>query len=197
VSGSFASVSEPGHDEGHEAERVRLGNLATRFEGPAGAGSLYTLVEASRNWPTEGSGHWSILGEARFTQGPHQPYVRLERSTRPEFAREATAGDGFFLYDHDSDPVGSSKWLIATVGYGLTVTTGDVSVRPYVEGARLGVERVRGVSAPDLFGGDVAYMVSFGFRVFLGGDPMRMGSYGLLDPMRTMGGAGAEHMHHD
>jgi hypothetical protein len=37
-----------------------------------------------------------------------------------------------------------------------------------------------------LFGGDAFWSLSLGMRLYFGGDPMRMGSYGVLDPMTTM-----------
>ena len=49
----------------------------------------------------------------------------------------------------------------------------------------------RGGIDPDaLFGTDRFVSVTAGFRLFLGGGPMRMGSYGVLDDMTTTHGSG-------
>jgi hypothetical protein len=53
-----------------------------------------------------------------------------------------------------------------------------------------------GTSARQIFGTNSFWALSLGARVMLGGDPMRMGSYGVLDPMTEMSRAGtAEHVH--
>jgi hypothetical protein len=50
------------------------------------------------------------------------------------------------------------------------------------------------------FGDDRFWSLSAGFKLFLGGDAMRMGSYGVLDPMPEPmsghAGAGMDHMAH-
>jgi hypothetical protein len=43
-----------------------------------------------------------------------------------------------------------------------------------------------GPSARQIFGSNSFWALSLGARVILGGDPMRMGSYGVLDPMTEM-----------
>ena len=42
------------------------------------------------------------------------------------------------------------------------------------------------MSALDLFGDDRFSALTLGARIFFGGEPMRMGSYGVLDPMTRM-----------
>ena len=109
-------------------------------------------------------------------------------ATRPEWAREGPRNtDEFFRYDHDAHTIGSTQWLILTAGYGITATTLPFGVRPYVEMQynRIGAES-GGISPIDLYGRKSFWTLSAGFRVFLGGDPMRMGSYGILDPMTMM-----------
>lgn len=203
LKGSWGSVTERHHDE---ETTTSLANVALRHQRAwAGVGELYALVEASRSDP-EGAeeGYWSLLGEARLGAGRHQPYYRFEWATRPEFARDAATGEGFFRYDHDAHPVGASRWAIHTAGYGFSATELPVSVRPFVEAQLASVRRERGAVDPEaLFGADRIWAVSVGARVFLGGGPMRMGSYGVLDPVsrmrRQMGGEadGMGHAHHD
>ena len=57
-------------------------------------------------------------------------------------------------------------------------------MRPYVELQRNTVRAARGGVDPHaLYGSREFWSVSAGARIFLGGGPMRMGSYGALDPM--------------
>jgi len=186
LSTSYARVVEEHHDE--EAA-TSLGNVALRHSRPYGFGHVYALVEASRSWPDgDEEGFWSVLGETQLDFGRHSPYYRVEYATRPEYVREGPPGtDGFFRYDHDSHPIGATRWLINTVGYGYTLTRLPVSARPFVEASHNRVRGERGRIDPDeLFGTDSFWSISAGFRIFLGGGPMRMGSYGILDAMTVM-----------
>lgn len=107
-----------------------------------------------------GSG-WNVMGMAQVfptrTAGSarHQPYVRVEYATRPEYERKGAPGTpDFYRYDHDSHENGSREF----------------------------------------------WSVSAGARIFLGGGPMRMGSYGALDPtsatMRPGSAGTADHGTH-
>ncbi|MGH7445185.1 MAG: hypothetical protein ACREKM_09925, partial [Longimicrobiales bacterium] len=61
------------------------------------------------------------------------------------------------------------------------------SARPFVEIQHSRVSAERGAVDPEaLFGARTFWRLSAGFRLFLGGGPMRMGSYGVLDPMTSM-----------
>jgi hypothetical protein len=197
---SFASITEYAHTM---EETTRLVNAALLHSAPLGRGHLYTLVEGSRSFLDDHEDFFSVLGEARFELGGHQPYARIEYARRPEYTREGPAGeDDFFRYEHDEDPMGTTRWLIATAAYALELTGSPWGLRPFVEVQH---HQVRGDSggivASDLFGGTSFWAVSAGARVYLGGGPMRMGSYGALDAMTAMEremtemGAGAEHIH--
>ncbi|MGH7476667.1 MAG: hypothetical protein ACRELD_10285 [Longimicrobiales bacterium] len=195
-----ASVSAASVREEHDgvAERTSLWNAALRHEGHHEAGRLYTLLEGSLSDPEaeEEQGDFSILGEALLESGRHMPYARLEYATRPEYAREGAPGtSGFFRYDHDAEPLGATRWLITSLGYGYRVTGYPVSVRPFIDVQHQKAWAERGGIEPDaLFGTESFWMVSIGARVFLGGQPMRMGAYGVLDPMTSMRRGMAEQM---
>jgi hypothetical protein len=76
---------------------------------------------------------------------------------------------------------------INTIGYGHELTGYPVSARPFIEVQHNRVSTERGgIDPQDLFGRRSFWGLSAGFRVFLGGDPMRMGSYGVLDAMTSM-----------
>jgi hypothetical protein len=207
VSASYGFVQEAphhdhgghGHGHGHangghgghgEKTVTRLANTAVRHAGSHGFGSVYALLEASRSWPDGREGYYSVLGETQLGIGRHQPYARVEIATRPEYAREGAPGTGeFFRYDHDDTPIGATRWLIGSLGYGFQSTGYPFSARPFVEVNHHRVAHDRGPASLDpqrLFGTRNFWSVSAGFRLFLGGDPMRMGAYGVLDPMSVM-----------
>ena len=185
ASTSFASLSEYAHTV---EETTRLVNVALRRSAPLGEAQLYALVEGSVSLLEDHRNFFSALAEARYQRGRHQPYLRLEYARRPEYLREGPAdGDDFFRYDHDEDPVGTTRWLISTAAYAYELTGRPWSLRPFVEVQHHQVRGDQGgVVATDLFGTTNFWAVSIGARLFMGGDPMRMGSYGVLDPMTEM-----------
>ena len=185
LSASHASITES-HDGA--AATTRLYNTAVRHAASHGAADVYALLEGSLSNPDEGKGHFSLLGELQLGLGRerrHAPYARVEYASRPEYERLGLPGSaGFFRYDHDSHEIGATRWLATTLGYGYTATGGIVSVRPYAELQHDYVAAARGGIHPrELYGAPSIWSVSVGARVFVGGGPMRMGSYGALDPM--------------
>ncbi len=117
----------------------------------------------------------------------------MELSTRPEYERDGAPGTpGFFRYDHEHAPVvGATRWLTSTIGYGPVLDGGRVAVMPFIELQHSRVRRERGDADPRaLFGRAAFWSATAGFRLYLGGGAMRMGSYGALDPMTIpVGGA--------
>ena len=70
----------------------------------------------------------------RYDANRHQPYLRLEYATRPEYARMGPDGsDGFFRYDHDGHATVATRWLIATAAYARQLSSHPVSLRPFLE----------------------------------------------------------------
>jgi hypothetical protein len=185
ASASYASVKHAGHDAD---DRTDLANVALRHQRSHGFGEVYALAEASRSWPEGDDGYYSLLAETSVGVGKrarHRPYYRIELATRPEYDREGVPGtDAFFRYHHDALPIGATRWLVNTIGYAYDATNLPVSVRPFVELQHNDVGRERGPVGPQsLYGASSFWNVSLGMRFFLGGGPMRMGSYGTLDPM--------------
>lgn len=187
LSASHARITEDHHGV---VQVSHLTNAAIRHQQSHGVGDVYALIEASRS-DVAGSdaGNWSVLAEARIGlgggNGRHQPYARLELATRPEYARDGAVGsDGFWRYDHaHAERLGDTRWLITTIGYAVRVGHGASSARPFIELAHHRVRQAGGPAPATLFGRAGFWSASTGVRLHLGGDPMRMGSYGVLDPM--------------
>lgn len=185
VSASFASITEEHHAE---TSTTQLYNVAVRHDHKRDGVPHYTLVEYSLSDAEDGDSYFSMLGEGTARFGAHQPYARIEYATRPEYERDGPpSSDEFFRYDHDSHAIGSTRWLILTGGYGVVLGKGKMSPRPYIEAQynRVSAED-GGIDPADLFGRPTFWTVSAGVRLFLGGEPMRMGTYGILDPMTAM-----------
>ena len=200
LSGSYGYVVEE-HDA--EEDVTILYNAALRHETMTAAGRTYALLEGSMSDPEHHDGYFSILAEGSITRGVHMPYARVEYATRPEYPREGAPGtDEFFRYDHDEEPIGSTRWLIAVAGYGLEATSLPFSARPFVEVQWNQVAADEGGIEPDdLFGSSSFFGLTAGFRLFLGGEPMRMGAYGVLDAATfmhrmQMGEIEADHAEH-
>ena len=192
---SFGSVTEFAHTV---EETTKLANVTLARYGAVGAGRLHVMAEASRSFLTDHTDFFSVLGEARWDDGRRQPYVRVEYAGRPEYGREGLPGeDDFFRYEHDVDPMGRTRWLIVTAAYAQQVTPNPWSIRPFIEAQFHRVSSDEGPSPREIFGGTSFWALSVGARVILGGDPMRMGSYGVLDPMTEMNrmGGAAAHVH--
>ena len=183
---SYGYIEEE-HGE-HDVTVTKLFNLSLRHENDHEFGRLYSLAEWSVSNPDEGDGYFSVLGEASVTNGAHKPYARVEYATRPEYPRAGAPGSrGFFRYDHDDHAIGSTRWLTVVGGYGVTATQLPFSARPYAEIQWNRVSADRGGIEPEvLFGRDSFFTLSAGLRLFLGGEPMRMGAYGALDAMTLM-----------
>ena len=168
---SHARVTESHH--GHE-ETSRLLNAALRRSGPAGPGILYGLAEASRSDPEDAEGYFSLLAEMRYDANRHQPYLRLEYATRPEYARMGPDGsDGFFRYDHDGHATAATRWLIATAAYARQLSSHPVSLRPFLEVQYHRARAERGNLPRGEFPGTASsfWVLSLGARLFLGGGP--------------------------
>jgi hypothetical protein len=187
LSASFGYVKEE-HDEDEPAAVTRLYNAALRHEKDHPVGRVYSLIEGSWSDPKEHDGYFSVAAELSVARGVHKPYGRVEYASRPEYERIGPPDSrGFFRYDHDDHAIGSTRWLTVVGGYGVTATRLPFSARPYIEAQWNRVTADRGNIDPQaLFGRSSFLSLSAGLRLFLGGEPMRMGAYGVLDAITLM-----------
>ena len=146
----------------------------------------------TRRW-TSGAGsatEWEAsVSHARVTES-HHGHEETTRLLNAALRRSGPAGsDDFFRYDHDAHATGVTRWLIATAAYARHLSSDPVSLRPFLEVQYHWVRAERGnLPRGEFPGADSSFWVlSLGARLFLGGGPMRMGSYGVLDPMTVMG----------
>jgi hypothetical protein len=132
----------------------------------------------------------SLLVEGAVALGVHRPYLRLERTERPE---EQRLPDPFrSVRPHTDDGIlGITRWTVITAGTGVSFLTarGRLEWRPFVEVGVAHVTSVRGIFDPEIFyGGDVLPSVTVGVRLDWGGmSTMRMGNYRIR----------AEHTEHE
>ena len=185
LSASYGSVKEV-----HETDtRSRtLQNVAVRHEHDHGNVHMFALAEASRSHSLEEGTLFSILGEGSLGFARSTPYGRVEYARRPEWPRQGVRGeDDFFRYNHDDWPTGATRWLILTAGYGYSLGTDRISPRPFVEVQHnsIGTD-VGGIDPRTLYGKRSFWSISLGMRIFIGGESMRMGTYGVFDPMTAM-----------
>lgn len=185
ISASYARIAGE-----HDQPATHLVNAAIRYDGRPAFGRLYALVEASRSDPVGAArGYYSVLAETRLelgARGRHRPYYRIEVATRPEYHRLGDPGTaGFFRYDHDDEAEQrATRWLINSLGYGYELRRLPLSVRPFGEIQHHLARPERGGVDPEaLFGTGSFWAFSAGLRIYFGGGAMRMGRYGVLDPM--------------
>ncbi len=195
LSGSRAQVKSPEHRPGAGTTASKW-HAAVRVERPLGGGQGYLLAEWARTSEADGFFVFrSVLAEASWRRGPHRPYVRFERTDRPEDHRTVDLFRSIRPHLENSI-LGITRFSLQTVGYGYSarLAGGRLRVEPFVEGT-LGTARSHGggILTPELlYGGSSVRALSVGTRVEwrLGGH--RMGRYGDL-----LGAPGAgTHQHH-
>jgi hypothetical protein len=124
----------------------------------------------------------SLLVEAQMRRGRHRPYARIESTDRPEEERQLDPFRTPRPALENSNLV-ISRWLIATVGYGLTVSRRRLTLEPTAEASLAHAAMVSGgaVFTPrDFYGRDHILTLSVGVRLRAGMPMHRMGRYGVL-----------------
>jgi hypothetical protein len=195
--GSRAFVRSPENRDAQGLDASKWSS-SVRWEGPVLSHPVYAMAEWAQT--NEGGVYTlhSVLVETEVTVGAHRPYVRFERTDRPEDERTL---DPFRLQRPivENSILGVTRWTITTVGYALDAgRVWQVSWRPFVEGSLIGIGSVGGgLFNPVLFYGTSRHWsVTTGIRLRWGaGREMtghRMGHYeqpGDMSGMSMPGGS--------
>jgi hypothetical protein len=174
---SHALVESPEHREGG-GPSDRKWSLSARWDGTIRSARGYGLIEWARSIHSDGAfTYTSALAEAAVWAGPHEAYLRLERTERPE--EERVSGYRTVRPPRDDDILGITRWTIVTVGYVVPVTAlPRVAVRALVEASLGRIDDVSGLFDPAVYYGRAGFRtLSVGFRVSAGTRHERMGQY--------------------
>jgi hypothetical protein len=189
---SRAHVHSPEHRPGAGTDAEKW-NASVRWE----RGPGYGMFEWART--NEGGVYLfhSFLAEGAWRRARHRPYLRLERSERPEEIREAGSQFRSVRPHTDNSIVGITRWSIVTAGYGYAApaAAGRLNVQPTVELALAHVASVGGgLFDPTVFYGRRSlYSLSFGVRMDWGMAGHRMGRYGAAGMSPGMAMPGMNH----
>lgn len=182
-SGSYARVRSPEHRPGAGPTQAKW-HSGVRLDRAAAGGRLYALAEWARTADANGFfAFHSVLVETAWAGGPHRPYYRFERTTRPEEERllDLFRSRRPQLDDHI---LGTTRFTTHTVGYAHDLTTPVhlLRVTPLVEATVARATNVDGgLFQPEQFYGDrVLWSVTLGLRISAG-EMHRMGRYGVGD----------------
>jgi hypothetical protein len=143
---------------------------------------MYALAEWARTSELEGFFVFSsVLLEGAATFGRHRPYLRLERTERPE--EERVLNPFHSVRPHlENSILGVTRWTTATAGYTLRgPTRGMFSLWPLVEISCAHVTNVMGgiFDPTDFYGRPTIWTMSLGLRLDAGMLGHRMGRYGV------------------
>ncbi len=131
----------------------------------------------------------SVLAEAALTLSGHRPYVRFERTERPE--EERVFGNRFRTQRplFENSILGITRWTILTAGDVIDLVGRPFRCAPFLEASWIGIGRVGGgVFDPTVFyGREQGVAVTVGIRMSAGMRMHRMGRYQpATDDMSSM-----------
>lgn len=121
----------------------------------------------------------SLLVEGAVALPRHRPYVRIERTERPEEERLFKSRFRTIRPLIENSILGTTRWTILTAGDAVDVLEGPIRCAPFVEGSWVRIARVGGgVFDPVAFYGRTAgFTISVGMRLGAGMKRHRMGRY--------------------
>lgn len=181
--GSYAWVKSP-EDRGGAAPADRKVSVSTRWE----RGRWYGELEWARTASADGFVvlH-SVLAEGAVTLLRHRPYVRVERSDRPEEERVFSSPFRTRRPLFENSILGVTRWTVLTGGDALELQWGALRYAPFVEASWIGIARVGGgVFDPQTFFGRTrGTALTLGIRLASGMRMHRMGRYDVGVPGAT------------
>jgi hypothetical protein len=175
---SLAHVQSPEHRPGAAGDQWKWSASVRWDRAPE-----YGLLEWARTSELDGFFVFhSVLAEGAVTLGRHQPYVRFERTDRPE---ETRLLDPFRSQrPHlENSILGITRWSIATLGWRVAgPRLRGLALHPLAEVSYARVTSVTGgVFVPaDFYGSDTIWSLTLGLRLDAGMLGHRMGRYGVL-----------------
>jgi len=181
---SYAFVHSPENRPGAGPDDAKL-SASARWE----RGRWYGLVEWAETRVAGGAFVFrSGLAEGACTLGSQRPYLRVERSDRPEEERLFASPFRTRRPLFENSILGITRWTVVTAGDAMELRrTRRVRLSPFVEGSYLGIVRVGGgVFDPQIqYGRTKGFEVSAGVRLAAGMRMPRMGRY-TQDAMQGM-----------
>jgi hypothetical protein len=180
---SYAFVHSPENRPGAGPDDAKL-SASARWE----SGHWYGLVEWAQTRTAGGAFVFrSGLAEGALTLGSQRPYLRVERSDRPEEERLFASPFRTRRPLFENSILGITRWTVVTAGDAMELRrTRRVRLAPFVEGSYLGIARVGGgVFDPQIqYGRTKGFAVSAGVRLAAGMRMPRMGR----EPQEAMPG---------
>jgi hypothetical protein len=176
VQGSYARVNSP-EDRGGAAPADRKVSASARWE----RGPWYGELEWARTATADGAFIFhSVLAEGAVMLGKNRPYLRLERSDRPEEERLFSSRFRTRRPLFDNSILGITRWTVLTGGSALDLSWRTLRYTPFVEASWIGIARVGGgVFDPQVFFGRTrGVALTLGVRLATGMRMHRMGRYG-------------------
>lgn len=129
----------------------------------------------------------SVLGEGAVKVPGHRPYVRFERTERPE--EERVFGNRFRTRRplFENSILGITRWTILTAGDAVEIVRRPLRCSPFLEASWIGIARVgAGVFDPAVwYGRERGAAITVGMRLAAGMGMHRMGRY-QPEPMGDM-----------
>ena len=173
---SYAFVHSPENRPGAGPDDAKLSASARWERGP-----WYGLVEWAQTRTAGGAFVFrSGLAEGACTLGSQRPYLRVERSDRPEEERLFASPFRTRRPLFENSILGLTRWTVVTAGDAMELRRNRrVRLTPFIEGSYLGIARVGGgVFDPQIqYGRTSGYQVSAGVRLAAGMRMPRMGRY--------------------
>ena len=181
---SYAFVHSPENRPGAGPDDAKLSASARWDRGP-----WYGLVEWAQTRTAGGAFVYrSGLAEGALNLGSQRPYLRIERSDRPEEERLFSSPFRTRRPLFENSILGITRWTVVTAGDAMELRrTRRVRLAPFVEGSYLGIARLGGgVFDPQIqYGRTSGFQVSAGVRLAAGMRMPRMGRY-TEDAMQGM-----------
>lgn len=173
---SYAFVHSPENRPGAGPDDRKV-SAAVRWE----RDPWYGHVEWARTSTAHGAFRFhSFLAEAARTLPKHGPYLRFERTERPE--EERVFGNRFRTRRplFENSILGITRWTILTAGDAADLSRGPLRCSPFLEASWIGIARVGGGVFDPLvwYGRTHGAALTIGVRLAAGKPMHRMGRYG-------------------